>query len=204
VAATSPTRQLLPREARQASILQAAARAFARTGFASTSMDDVAVEAGISRLIVYRHFGSKEELYRAVLDQVRDRLRDEFQVAVEQPDPATFPFRPLIDVARANPDALRLLLVHAAREPQFADYAREARERAVHLAEDLVGDSIADLTMRTWATRSMVGYIFDSLQAWLDVGDPDRDDEFVERATVGAVAVFSVLTGIDVGAEKRD
>ncbi len=58
-------------------------------------------------------------------------------------------------------------------------------DRAVHLAEDLVGDSIADLTMRTWATRAMVGYIFDSLQAWLDVGDPRRDDEFVVvRATV--------------------
>ena len=203
MAATSPTRQLLPREERQASILQAAARAFARTGFASTSMDDVATEAGISRLIVYRHFGSKEELYRAVLDQVRDRLRCEFQVAVEYPDPETFPFRSLIEVARADPDALRLLLVHAAREPQFADYAHEARERALHLAESLVGDSIADLTMRTWATRAMVGYIFDSLQAWLDVGDPARDDEFVDRATVGAVAIFSVLTGIDVRVDKR-
>jgi AcrR family transcriptional regulator len=201
VPTTSTTRQLLTRPERQASILQAAAKAFARTGFAATSMDDVASEAGISRLIVYRHFGSKEELYRAVLDQVRDRLRSEFQAAVERPDPTTFPFRPLIDVARAHPDALRLLLVHAAREPHFADYAHEAHERAVHLAETLVGDSIADSTMRTWATRAMVGYIFDSLQAWLDVGDPTRDDEFVRRASDGAVAIFGVLTGIDVRVE---
>src|SRR3954468_13952545 len=100
------TRRLMQRDERQAQILTAAAAAFARTGFAATSMDDVAAEAGITRLIVYRHFDSKEDLYRAVLDEVRDRLRSEFQVAVEHPDPATFPFRPLIDVARANPDAL--------------------------------------------------------------------------------------------------
>jgi AcrR family transcriptional regulator len=200
----SPTRQLLSREERQASILRAAARAFGRQGFAATSMDDVAAEAGITRLIVYRHFGSKEELYRAVLDQVRQRLSAEFQAAVEHPDPATFPFRSLIDVARVDPDAIRLLLVHAAREPQFADYAHDAHQRALALAESMVGDSIADATMRDWATRAMVGYIFDSLVSWLDVGAPERDDEFVERASKGAVAIFSVLTGIDVEARAED
>lgn len=196
----NPPRQLLSREERQASILRAAARAFGRTGFASTSMDDVAAEAGITRLIVYRHFGSKEDLYRAVLDQVRSRLRAEFQAAVDHPDPASFPFRSLVDVARADPDALRLLLVHAAREPQFADYAADVRQRSLGLADSLVGDTIADPTMRAWATRAMVGYIFDSLLAWLDVGEPDRDDEFVERASRGAVAIFGVLTGVDVTA----
>lgn len=193
----SPTRQLLSREERQASILQAAARAFGRQGFAATSMDDVASEAGITRLIVYRHFGSKEELYRAVLDQVRQRLGVEFQAAVEHPDPATFPFQSLLDVARADPDALRLLLVHAAREPQFADYAHDVQQRSLGLADSLVGDAIADDTMRAWATRALVRYIFDSLLSWLEVGTPDRDEEFVQRASKGAVAIYSVLTGID-------
>jgi AcrR family transcriptional regulator len=201
VAATTPTRQLLPREDRQASILQAAARAFARTGFASTSMDDVATEAGISRLIVYRHFGSKEELYRAVLEQVRARLKERIDGAIERPEPGAFPFSALIDVAREYPDAFRLLLVHAAREPQFAEYAAESRARGIRLADDiisdLVGDALSDPVMRTWATQTMVAYIFETMRVWLDVGDPARDDEFVERATIGAVAVFSVLTGLD-------
>ena len=68
------TRRLMQRDERQAQILAAAAAAFARTGFAGTSMDDVAAEAGITRLIVYRHFDSKEDLYRAVLTKVTDRL----------------------------------------------------------------------------------------------------------------------------------
>ena len=40
-------------------------------------MDDVAAAAGITRLIVYRHFPSKEALYVAVLEGVRDRLAEE-------------------------------------------------------------------------------------------------------------------------------
>ena len=73
----SQSRVLLDRPARRAAILAAAAGAFAERGFADTSMDDVAAAAGITRLIVYRHFDSKEDLYAAVLQHVRDRLAEE-------------------------------------------------------------------------------------------------------------------------------
>jgi AcrR family transcriptional regulator len=46
------SRVLLDRPARRASILAAAAGAFAQRGFADTAMDDVAAAAGITRLIV--------------------------------------------------------------------------------------------------------------------------------------------------------
>ncbi|MGH9248879.1 MAG: helix-turn-helix domain-containing protein [Acidimicrobiales bacterium] len=46
-------------------LLAAAARAFARGGFAATGLDDVAAEAGVSRVLTYRHFDSKEQLYTA-------------------------------------------------------------------------------------------------------------------------------------------
>ena len=57
----------LPRAARQESILWGAARAFARTGYAATSMEDIAAASGITKLIVYRHFASKDVLVLAFL-----------------------------------------------------------------------------------------------------------------------------------------
>ena len=69
---------------RRAAILRAAAAAFAERGFADTSMDDVAAAAGITRLIVYRHFPSKEALYVAVLEGVRDRLAEESVASIER------------------------------------------------------------------------------------------------------------------------
>ena len=67
-----PTR--LPRAARRAQLIESAAGTFLRRGFDSTSMDDVARDAGVSRLILYRIFDSKHDLYRAVLHSVIDHL----------------------------------------------------------------------------------------------------------------------------------
>src|SRR5205807_1032314 len=116
VMAGNPSRVLLDRPARRESILLAAATAFAQSGFAATSMDDVAAEAGITRLILYRHFDSKEALYTAVLERVRDRLEEESRVEIEGRR-AISAIRALLVVGRENPAALVLLWRHASREP---------------------------------------------------------------------------------------
>jgi TetR/AcrR family transcriptional repressor of mexJK operon len=48
-------------------ILAAAKRAFLAAGFGAVSMDAIAREAGASKATVYAHFGSKEELFGAVI-----------------------------------------------------------------------------------------------------------------------------------------
>jgi AcrR family transcriptional regulator len=183
------TRRLLRRDERQAQILTAAAAAFARGGFAATSMEDVANEAGITRLIVYRHFDSKEALYRAVLTRVTERLAEEWQASLIDSDRG-FVFRAVLAVAREQPDGYRLLFEYAAREPQFRTLAEDVREVQIELADELLGDILTDAAFRRWATRTVIGYLNDSVLAWLEVGDPDRDDEFVERATDGLVAMY--------------
>jgi AcrR family transcriptional regulator len=54
-----PVRRLRRAERRE-QILAAATRAFARAGFAATSLDDIAAAAGISRAILYRHFDAAQ------------------------------------------------------------------------------------------------------------------------------------------------
>jgi AcrR family transcriptional regulator len=187
-----PGRQLLARADRQAQLLRAAATAFARGGFAATSMDDVAAEAGVTKLIVYRNFDSKEELYRAVLDGVDDRLREEWQreTALPEPERHGFTSRALLTVARENPDGFRLLVVHAAREPQFAPQAEAFAERARNVADQMIADMIPEPDLKAWAGQVIVEYLVSGVLAWLDHGDPAADDEFVERATQGMFAMF--------------
>jgi AcrR family transcriptional regulator len=188
----APSRQLLTRPQRQAQLLQAAAAAFARTGFAATSMDDVATEAGVTKLIVYRHFDSKQELYRAVLSEVGDRLGEEFTRTSREPRPQRngFATRSMLTVARENPDGFRLLTVHAAREPQFAQCAVVFRKRSFGVADALIGDKIPDPVIRAWAARVMVQYLVVAVLEWLDVGDPRRDEEFVTLSTQGLRGLF--------------
>src|ERR1700689_3304575 len=113
-AMTGKTRVLLDRPARRAAILRAAAAAFAEGGFAATSMDDVAAAAGITRLIVYRHFDTKESLYGAVLQDVRDRLAAESARGAGRGESVAL--RALLFVGRDDPAGVTLLLRHAARE----------------------------------------------------------------------------------------
>lgn len=181
-------RKLLSRDERHASILRGAASAFARSGFAATSMDDVAGTVGVTRLIVYRHFESKEDLYRAVLQRVFDRHAEEFVAGLERHDLRATGAGAHLTVAREWPDGYVLLWRHAAREPQFADYANSLREHAVEAARSMIagGD---DKVLDRWAAETVVGFIVEAVVCWLEDGDPARDEEALDRIHAGIGAL---------------
>ena len=60
--------------AKRAAILEAAGRMFTRLGFEGASMDQIAAEAGVSKLTVYSHFGDKETLFGEAVRLVCDSL----------------------------------------------------------------------------------------------------------------------------------
>ncbi|MEQ1787268.1 MAG: helix-turn-helix domain-containing protein [Acidimicrobiales bacterium] len=181
----TPTRRLLRREERQASILHGAAAAFAGAGFAATSMEDVADACGITKLIVYRHFDSKEELYRAILQRVVDRQAEELLRGLAHPGQPGLGARTLLTVAREDPPAFTLLWRHAPREPQFAAYARELRAMSVGAVRDLMAIASDDSIFDTWTAEVVIGWLVEAVLTWLEVGEAARDDEMVTWATEG-------------------
>jgi AcrR family transcriptional regulator len=60
-------------------ILDACLKLFARHGFSTTSIDDIASAAGITKGAVYWHFENKEELFQAILDEIRARWVESVQ-----------------------------------------------------------------------------------------------------------------------------
>jgi AcrR family transcriptional regulator len=61
-------------EERRAGILDAALAVFSARGFHSSSIDDVAREAGISKALIYEHFESKQGLYADLLERNANEL----------------------------------------------------------------------------------------------------------------------------------
>lgn len=57
------------KEARPAELMAAALDLFVERGFAATKLDDVAARAGVSKGTLYLYFASKEELFKAVIQQ---------------------------------------------------------------------------------------------------------------------------------------
>ncbi len=153
-------------------------------------MDDVAVATGVSRLIVYRHFDAKEDLYRAVLEQVGDRLAQEWVAQVTHLDHG-IGARVLLTVAREDPDGFALLWRQAAREPSFADYADEHRERATGAALALMQGRIGARVVPHWAAATVVATLVEGVLAWLDDGEPARDDEAIALLTAAVRAVIT-------------
>lgn len=67
-------------------VLEAATHAFARGGYAGTSTDAVAREAGVSQPYVVRIFGTKLELFLEVLERSISRIDQAFAEVVDAPD----------------------------------------------------------------------------------------------------------------------
>jgi AcrR family transcriptional regulator len=157
-------------------ILDGAARAFAKGGYAATSMEEIAAAAGVSKLLLYRDFAGKRELYQAVLDRTRARIAAEVPPAA-----STETLAALLAAARRDPDGFTLLFRHAIREPEFAEYAealsidyeRQAGETLRHLEPDPV--------LLRWAAHVAVHNTYQMIIAWLEFGDPDRDAEILDR-----------------------
>jgi AcrR family transcriptional regulator len=183
------TRQL-PRLERREAILAAAATAFGHAGYAATSMEDIAAASGVTKLIVYRHFDSKESLYRSVLEQVFNRQAELFTQTIQGGLQAAGATRVLLTVGREWPDGFRLLWRHAAREPQFADYAHDLRDIAVSAVRDVIASLVA-APVAEWAAQTVFDHVVDAVLNWLDHGDPSRDDLFVALETAAIQATVS-------------
>ncbi|HEY4281915.1 MAG TPA: TetR/AcrR family transcriptional regulator [Chthoniobacterales bacterium] len=78
----------LPANQRRQSILDAAMSVLSAEGYAGTTTARVAQRVGISEPILYRHFSSKRDLLRALLDEIITRMLAAFQELIkEQTDP---------------------------------------------------------------------------------------------------------------------
>lgn len=114
--------------ATRAKLLDAAARVYAARGFAGATLDDVAAEAGLTKGAVYGHFGSKDNLLAALMEEF---LAAEIaaQVGFFDRDETTWK-RPFVGSDRwmeeldETPDAFRLLVefwLAAGRDEQMRE-----------------------------------------------------------------------------------
>src|ERR1700710_3194812 len=55
---------------------------FAEKGFEATSIEEIAARAGVSKPVVYEHFGGKEGLYAVVIDREMSALLDRITSAL--------------------------------------------------------------------------------------------------------------------------
>jgi AcrR family transcriptional regulator len=138
--------------ATRARLLQAAARVYAAHGFAGATLDDVAEEAGLTKGAVYGHFGSKDNLLVALMEEYLAAEIAE-QVALFDRDTTTWK-RPLAGSDQwmheldESPEAFRLLVefwVAASRDEalraRFAAGLEQLRQTFAGFAAESAADA---------------------------------------------------------------
>jgi AcrR family transcriptional regulator len=147
-----------------------------------TSVVSIAASADVSVRIVYRHFRSKEALYRAVIERSAALLAPVFDQPV---GPYGLDTRTLLAAGRADIAGFRVLWRHTVREREFADVADRLRARAVACARAGL-ESWTPPAALDWAAAAVVGYQVEAVVTWLEHGRPEEDARFV-KATRAAL-----------------
>lgn len=191
MASSSPqtTPRPSPRLRRRQRILDAAGQCFAASGFAKTTVEQIALRAGVSKGLVYHHFGGKEEILQAVLERTLAEWTDVSRIrglagADSVLEGIAAMHRSAIAYARDNPLLQALfkldptVVLDVARETvqdSLASFRAELVEalRVGVESGELRGD--LDVERVTDVIRVLHLAFVDSLfnPEWIDVSDPE-------------------------------
>lgn len=135
-------------------ILMAAEMEFAEKGIYGTRVDEIASRANINKRMIYEYFGSKEELYKAVLVTVYSRLsRKEMDVLCENIS-CTEAIKKIIklyfEFLRDNPTYVSLILwenLNKGKYIQGIDF-KNIKDPAIELLKRIINRGIAEKTFR--------------------------------------------------------
>ncbi|HZO34378.1 MAG TPA: TetR/AcrR family transcriptional regulator [Gaiellaceae bacterium] len=138
------TRQRLSAEARRQAVLDTACGVFAASSYRGATTAQIAREAGISEPILYRHFGSKRDLYLACLDEAWRSVRELAEDAIAR-TPETC-LGAVVDAFMAKRAKIRLidLWIQALNETGADPVIAKALRRQIREVHAFFADLIAD------------------------------------------------------------
>lgn len=161
------------RERRREELLDAADRVIERRG-TDVSMDEIASEAGITKPVLYRHFGDKDGLYTALTERYIAELVVALRPAVEATDPRSrlaATIDAYLSYVEREPERYRFLL-HAGDQPRTAPLMEDFRRRhiancAFAAVENIKRAGLDPGFAEPWA-QCVVGMVRAAGTSWLE------------------------------------
>jgi AcrR family transcriptional regulator len=181
---------------RRGELLEAAVRVFARKGFHSSRVGDIANEAGVAHGLLYHYFRSKEEVLETFFREtwsvlVADTLRIEASGVPLREQLRRFA-RIYLGSWLVTPELVRVLVREVARSPEVGDRVDEIRglflalQRIIETAQQRGEVRLdANPALAAWA---VYGALEEILTGWV-LGQLPGEEEDVERAVATVVDV---------------
>ena len=170
-------------------ILDAAVRVFARTGYHTCRVGDIAEEAGVAYGLVYHYFSSKEQILETIFRETWSDLLAAVHQVEKSGESAQEQLRLVAAILlRAwlrEPDLVRVLVREVARSPELQRRVGEI-EQAFGALERIVARGQEAGELRRDVDPRLAGWIFygaieEILTGWVLGRLPDREED-VQRA----------------------
>ena len=153
---------------------------FAERGYEGTSVEEIAHKAGVSKPVVYEHFGGKEGLYAVVVDREMRQLLDMVTGALTGGHPrelleqAAFA---LLDYIEQYTDGFRILVRDSPVAQSTGTFASLISDIARQV-EDILGHEFKqrgfDPKLAPLYAQALVGMVALTGQWWLDAQHPEK------------------------------
>ncbi|HSJ19387.1 MAG TPA: TetR/AcrR family transcriptional regulator [Nocardioidaceae bacterium] len=153
---------------------------FAERGLDGTSIEEIAARAGVSKPVVYEHFGGKEGLYAVVVDREVRRLLGMMQDSLDAEHPrvlleqAAFA---LLDYIEAEPDGFRILVRDSpigSATGSFVSIIGDIASRVEHILAAEFKARGFDAEVAPLYSQMLVGMVGTTGQWWLDTRTPEK------------------------------
>jgi AcrR family transcriptional regulator len=199
------TDRSIAQEEKRRLIRDAAVRVFARKGFHTCRVGDIAEEAGVAHGLLYHYFASKDELLEIVFRETWADLLAAIRNVEESGEPAREQLRQVAAIMlrswRHDPDLIRVLVREIGRSPELQrriDALGQVFDAVARIVErgQARGEFRSELDPRL-ASFVFYGALEALLTGWVLGQLPDGDDE-VRRAEQALVEI--VCSGLEVDA----
>jgi AcrR family transcriptional regulator len=163
---------------RRQQLLDIGRRLFAERGFEGTSIEEIAAQAGVSKPVVYEHFGGKEGLYAVVVDREVERLLTTVTTLLEG-DHSESKFEVaavgLLRYIDENADGFRILVRDSNPGSSTGTYGTLLSDIAVqveYIMADFLKSRGRDPKLAPMYSQMLVGMVAFTGQWWLDARKP--------------------------------
>ncbi len=168
---------------RRQQLLDVGRSLFASKGFDATSVEEIASKAGVSKPVVYEHFGGKEGLYAVVVDREMHTLLDSITGALTADGSPRQLLEEaalaLLDYIEQSSDGFRILVRDSPvtqSTGSFASLMSDATSQVEHLlAAEFKGRGFDSKAAPMYA-QMLVGMVALTGQWWLDARKPRKSD----------------------------
>ena len=167
---------------RREQLLDIGRRLFAERGLDGTSIEEIAAQAGVSKPVVYEHFGGKEGLYAVVVDREVDRFLTMATGLLEGEDTmAKFEVAAvaLLRYIEDNADGFRILVRDsnpASGSGTFASLISDIASQVEYILADVLKDRGYDPKFAPMYAQMLVGMVAFTGQWWLDARKPKLEE----------------------------